>query len=77
MNGWPETKKDVDEEIRPYFQMKEELTVSDDIIFRGNRVIIPAELRKDILQQIHSGHVGIQGCLNRAREIVYWPNMTS
>ena len=28
-----------------------------------------------MLQKLHSSHIGIQGCLHRAREVLYWPDM--
>ncbi|VDI57758.1 Hypothetical predicted protein [Mytilus galloprovincialis] len=33
-------------------------------------------MRNEILSQIHT-HIGIEGCLKRARECVYWPRMNS
>ena len=29
------------------------------------------------MEQVHYGHNGINGSLSRARDIVYWPNMTA
>ena len=53
------------------------LSVQDGIIFRGERAVIPAELRKVLKEKIHSSHLGIEGCLRRACEAIYWPNMNS
>ena len=39
--GWPETKEEVPSEIRRYFDFKEELSIQDGILFKGNRVIVP------------------------------------
>ena len=50
------------------------MTVS---LCRGDRVIIPQSLRKDMIERIHSSHLGIEGCLRRAREILYWPSMNA
>ena len=78
-NGWPETVKDVDPPARAYFHFRDELTM-DDIVFRSNRSIIPADLRKDIMKKIQKGHIGMEGSLWRAREHVhvFWPGiMTS
>jgi transposase InsO family protein len=33
-------------------------------------------MRNEIMSQIHT-HIGIEGCLKRARECVYWPRMNS
>ena len=30
-----------------------------------------------MLRQIHRSHIGIEGCLRRAREVLYWPLMNS
>ena len=32
-------------------------------------------MRSQIKKDIHLGHVGVEGCLRRARESVYWPGM--
>ena len=41
------------------------------------RVDIPKVLRRDMLERIHSSHIGIEGCLRRARECLYWPGMNA
>ena len=50
--------------------------MQDEIVFKGQRCIIPKSLRKTIKQKLHRSHGGIQSCLRRAREVVYWPGMT-
>lgn len=75
LNGWPETKQDVTSDVLPYFHVRDELVAQNGIIFRGARCVIPKALRSAILSCIHSSHLGIKGCLRRARECVYWPGM--
>lgn len=70
--GWPKEKSKVSSEIWPYFSFQEELSYQDGILFRGERVVIPDALRRDITCRLHSSHLGIEGCLRRARECVYW-----
>ena len=41
-NSWQQFKQDPD--IRPYFQIKDELSVVDGLICRGSRIIIPLSL---------------------------------
>ena len=36
VEGWPEDKIHLDPEVRPYFSMRNEMTVQDGLIFRGN-----------------------------------------
>ena len=53
------------------------LSVHDRVIFKGQRWIIPQTLRQKIKQKLHDSHIGLQGCLCRAQETVYWPGMNA
>ena len=75
--GWPEGRETVPSEIHAFSSYRDELTVQDEILFRGNRVIVPAAMRAEVLKKILASHIGIEGCLRRAREILYWPGMTA
>ena len=39
-------------------------------------MLVPNDPRKQMIQPIHSTHIGADGCLRRARESIYWPGMT-
>ena len=39
----------------------------------GERLVVPASLRPDMLQVIHEGHLGRDKCKARARVSLYWP----
>lgn len=70
--GWPKNKQGVSELAKPYWKFQSEITESDGLIFKGERLLIPVTLRKEILNQIHAGHQGIEKCKIRARSVVYW-----
>ena len=74
-NGWPKNQKLVDKEIIPYFKVKEKLKIVDNLILKGDQILIPSMLRRKILNILHEGHMGIQRCRNLARQTVYWPNI--
>ena len=76
IKGWLNNKAKVLEDIQQYFSIRNELSVQDEIVFKGQRCIIPKSLRKTIKQKLHRSHGGIQSCLRRAHEVVYWPGMT-
>ena len=76
-NGWPGEKSTVPVEAAPYFNIRDELSVQSGIILRGERAVIPKSVRRDMLQRIHASHMGIEGCLRRARECLYWSAMSS
>ena len=39
--------------------------------------MVPRASRSELLKRIHSSHLGVNGCLNKARECLYWPGMTA
>ncbi|VDH90162.1 Hypothetical predicted protein [Mytilus galloprovincialis] len=77
LHGWPIKREDTPSLAKPYFDFRDEITVQDGILFRGERAIIPRTLRMDMMQRIHSSHIGIGGSLRRAKECLYWPGMHS
>ena len=64
-------------QLHPYFQVRTELTIHNDCILRGLRVVIPEKLRKDVLTEIHSSHLGIVRMKSIARLHVWWPHIDS
>ena len=75
LKGWPEKKEKIPQCIHPYFSVRDELATQDDVIFKGQRAIVPESLRQKIREKLHVAHTGIQSCLRRAREAVYWPGI--
>lgn len=77
LQGWPDQKEALPSELHPYFTVRDELTAQDGILFKGLRCVIPASLRPKIRERLHGAHTGVEGCLRRARETVYWPGMNA
>lgn len=44
------------------------------LIFKGNKILIPKQMRSRLLDSIHKGHFGIKS-IQRANTAVYCPNM--
>ena len=42
IQGWPDEKLHMPPLVHPYFGMREELAVYDGIVFRDERVVVPA-----------------------------------
>jgi hypothetical protein len=75
MEGWPETKHSCPREICEFWMVRDELSLVDNIIFRGSRIIMPKALQREMLEKIHTGHKGIEKSKQRARQLMYWPGI--
>lgn len=51
------------------------MPVHKGCILWGNRVVIPPEGRKVLLEALHVGHPGIDQMKALARSYVWWPKM--
>ena len=75
--GWPDSVQSVVKCLRKYWSIRDYLCVENGIVYMGNRLVIPKEMRNYYLQQIHIGHLGQTKCQLRAKECLYWPNMSA
>ena len=75
LKGWPETKRSTPENIHSYWPYRDEISVQDGILYRGSRVIIPQNMRALMLQKVHSSHQGVNACIRRARDVLFWPGI--
>ena len=71
--GWPERKSDVPMCLRPYFDLRDELVVQGNLVFKGPRVVVPACMRKELMSVAHATHISIDGYLRQVRECFFWP----
>ena len=71
--GWPEYKRQLPGDLHKYWPVRGELTLHDDLLLRGRRIVVPQSLQAETLQKIHSGHQGITKCSLRITSSVWWP----
>ena len=71
--GFPCDKKNLPTDLHEFWPHRETLSVESELITCGNRIIVPREMRPEMLQYIHKGHQGKERCLLWA---VFWPKMT-
>ena len=62
--------------LRPYWESRGHLSVVDDLLMYDDRLVIPRGMRLQILDCIHTGHLGITKCRSRARTSVWWPGLS-
>ena len=83
-NCWPEkpagktgkNRNDRNIDLTPYKSIRNELTVLDnDIVLRGNRLVMPKKLRGHTLNIAHAQHQGIVKTKTLLRTRVWWPGI--
>lgn len=75
-SGWPETTRNLCSELKQYFKIKDDIFVSEEILFLNNKLIVPSQQRNKILHLLHEGHFGVEKTRLAARNLFYWPNMS-
>ena len=75
--GWTIGKRHLPAEILPFWTVKDELSFSDGVVYRGDRIVVPATLRKTLTAKLHQAHMGTESTLRRARTSLWWPGMNS
>ncbi|UYV77245.1 K02A2.6-like, partial [Cordylochernes scorpioides] len=75
LSGWPLHKKNLPSNLKPYWEFKEELHEWQNLICRGNKLLIPKTQRSDILKILHASHQGINNTIALAKGFIYWPGM--
>ena len=72
---WPE-KHAVKGDLKPYWQLREELSLYNDLLLFRDRIVVPKDLRRQTIEKIHQGHQGITRCRLRVRSSVWWPGIS-
>lgn len=74
-NGWPENIKDVPQLCRPYWNYRDEISIEDGVLMKGYRIIIPQNMKLEVLNKLHEPHLGLEKTKLRARESVFWKDI--
>ena len=61
-----------DQELAPYWAVRNELSIKGGSILRGIRVVVPSKLRQDVVLELHLIHPVMQR-MKLARSYVWWP----
>ena len=75
--GFPDNAKDMAPELRPYLRYSDSLCCVDGVILLGERIVIPASLRANILKALHAAHQGVGAMTARAADSVFWPGIST
>ena len=68
--GWPCERRMLPQELHPYLNFRNDLSVKDGLVTKSSRLFIPSTLRWKMLEQIHKGHQGMEKSMLKARQPV-------
>ena len=72
--GWDESSRSI---LPEYFSRRSELTVIDDLLLIGGRIVIPQKLKLEMLHRIHDdGHLSLNKCRERVKDCIWWPRIS-
>ena len=73
MSGWLTVK--LDAEFQPFLSRQQEISLLDDCLLWGSRLIIPPPGWRCLLEQLHQTHLGVSRMKTLARGDVWWLNL--
>ena len=73
--GWPLNEAEVPDVTKPFYDPTDEIHIADWVARIGQRLIIPKNMRKELLERIHESHLSEEKCKARARGTLYWPRL--
>ena len=76
-SGWRSERSSVPPELIPYYPYRDELSVSNGMIYKLHDILIPPNLQAQTLKTLHQSHQGMEKTKRLARECIFWPGMSS
>ena len=60
-----------------FFRIRNELTVENHLLYKSGKCFMPWRVRKDVFNDSHTLHTGIQSTINRIKLSTWWPSLRS
>ncbi|CAK1580707.1 unnamed protein product [Parnassius mnemosyne] len=77
LNGWPKNEHNVHKNVRKFWSYCGELQYVNGLILKNYCIFIPQSLRAEMIVKVHEGHLGIERCKRRARDVMFWPGLSA
>ena len=61
--GFPCEKKNLPRDLQDYWNYRDTLSIENGLVTCGSRIIVPHEMRAEMMQYIHEDHQGKERCL--------------
>lgn len=69
--SWPKERKSVMENMEVYWNQRDNMCTEDELVVKGDNVVIPVSMRAEKLTKLHEGHIGATKMKARAQGIMY------
>ena len=69
--GWPGMRSECHKDILEFWNHHDELSYVDNMIFRGQIILIPMSIRHEMITLLHKGHLGVTKTLERAKDNLF------
>ena len=76
VRGCPEEKAEWPRELLEYYPHRQCLSAQEGLLMYKGRLVIPTDLRKEILETLHGGHQGVTAMTAIASKSIFWPGMS-
>ncbi|KAK9720050.1 Integrase zinc binding domain [Popillia japonica] len=76
LNDWPD-RSQLPIELLPYYPIRYEISFAENLVLKNNRIVIPENLKSSCSNFIHTGHLAIVKCRDRAKSSVWWLGLSS
>lgn len=76
-SGFPTNRYDLHNSVLPYWKFRDSLYADGELVLYGQRIVIPATLRRRTLARLHDSHRGVEATKRRAKQTVFWPGIDS
>ena len=63
--------------LKQYKQYADSLYTINGVVMLGQKIVIPASLREQVLDALHAAHQGVGAMCQRAADTVFWPGITA
>ena len=77
-DGFPDSRNAFPQNLRIYYQFRDDFHSLDGVVLYKDRVVIPPSLRTEVLvlATLHSAHQGVSSMIVKAESSVFWPGIT-
>ena len=73
--GFPDSRNELPPTARVFWPMRENLYCLEGVVINESRILIPRQLRAEVLEALHSAHQGVNGMLANAKQRLFWPGL--